>query len=975
MSCVVRKMPASALENGRHRCDAHASVVCLDLKEVRCSLCESLSEADEALSLKWSTGRNTHGVPSIVLENMPVFFRKVCRSLELRCEHDLYVRYDEAVRQRTDDSQVVGVHNGYLFGSAFESQFYSYAGITDEGFGIDGIDRTLRVKLVAAKNELVLVSLPRTSTGCVGVIQMTTVNWDLAVPFRPPILKLECFMSPIPSQNRFPAEIARTLGYLRHSSLGEMLCTEASAAAALELASSREEEEDDDDAFAWFRGESRWWKAEAPLRGAREFHERTTTEHVRLLETSGSERDFSTRSTALFPMLVAHDLLGERSGQAKMYAALSWARLLCYVCTSFRVRYNRVSEGFAGVPSRSVGVRVPDRNVPKICFHGVRSENAPVHALMLDFDFPDPRVVDYAALFSLAETSLSRVDAAGFRATPRTFESQFYSYAGITDEFFRGVRDVLRLECETAGYILSPVAQSSDEKEFLDEICVVKRGDTFDTTDRLGVDPVDRSPDLRMRSERDNNVLKWQVSTYHTHPIVTKLRLGRHAPPSFEDGACFLRALPNSSTHVVIGYSGMYTLRRLVSGEDRRPYDWSIVEKYLDRMARHAKHAGKMGEETKNKWCELQRSLMRSNERCANNPAESDSDDEWSFEGPVFQDKRAHARFFEEFLHPLLKSDPWYAERALRIESFLDPVHGATSRTIGMAKWEAGALSRGDPRYSRIAEPMRISDSLATRNFVKHRAYAIGRMMGIFTDVPIPTVYWDEASRLRVIGRREEIYDSLLRERDRLSNERIEDVRVSSFRSLPSRASPMTVSDSEFAAALRFAAVSTLHALGVSPKIAESIEIDPGRITVCKRPQAHAGSAGITVLAYQTRRCRFYVERNFEAVGKRTLRIGGWPGRSEVSSLLTARTGSSKVSEHTDGGKMYFVYRFGARESTRGRNLLAHFCWKCMGREQFGGRDRLIGTIPRQAVRALRRMVDELPMKEAIDERSQKSDV
>ncbi|KAK3289716.1 hypothetical protein CYMTET_2845 [Cymbomonas tetramitiformis] len=305
-------MPASALENGRHRCDAHASVVCLDLKEVRCSLCESLSEADEALSLKWSTGRNTHGVPSIVLENMPVFFRKVCRSLELRCEHDLYVRYDEAVRQRTDDSQVVGVHNGYLFGSAFESQFYSYA--------------------------------------------------------------------------------------------------------------------------------------------------------------------------------------------------------------------------------------------------------------------------------------------------------------GITDEFFRGVRDVLRLECETAGYILSPVAQSSDEKEFLDEICVVKRGDTFDTTDRLGVDPVDRSPDLRMRSERDNNVLKWQVSTYHTHPIVTKLRLGRHAPPSFEDGACFLRALPNSSTHVVIGYSGMYTLRRLVSGEDRRPYDWSIVEKYLDRMARHAKHAGKMGEETKNKWCELQRSLMRSNE-------------------------------------------------------------------------------------------------------------------------------------------------------------------------------------------------------------------------------------------------------------------------------------------------------------------------------------------------------------------------
>ncbi|KAK3289715.1 hypothetical protein CYMTET_2844 [Cymbomonas tetramitiformis] len=544
-----------------------------------------------------------------------------------------------------------------------------------------------------------------------------------------------------------------------------MLCTEASAAAALELASSREEEEDDDDAFAWFRGESRWWKAEAPLRGAREFHERTTTEHVRLLETSGSERDFSTRSTALFPMLVAHDLLGERSGQAKMYAALSWARLLCYVCTSFRVRYNRVSEGFAGVPSRSVGVRVPDRNVPKICFHGVRSENAPVHALMLDFDFPDPRVVDYAALFSLAETSLSRVDAA------------------------------------------------------------------------------------------------WSAVRSEEGPVCRAVRAIERAWPQW---------FPGYTAHVLL-----FETRRDEPSDPGKP----SVHGYLFQ-------------------------------RCANNPAESDSDDEWSFEGPVFQDKRAHARFFEEFLHPLLKSDPWYAERALRIESFLDPVHGATSRTIGMAKWEAGALSRGDPRYSRIAEPMRISDSLATRNFVKHRAYAIGRMMGIFTDVPIPTVYWDEASRLRVIGRREEIYDSLLRERDRLSNERIEDVRVSSFRSLPSRASPMTVSDSEFAAALRFAAVSTLHALGVSPKIAESIEIDPGRITVCKRPQAHAGSAGITVLAYQTRRCRFYVERNFEAVGKRTLRIGGWPGRSEVSSLLTARTGSSKVSEHTDGGAIIFCHVF-----------------------------------------------------------------
>ncbi|KAK3255199.1 hypothetical protein CYMTET_35672 [Cymbomonas tetramitiformis] len=195
-----------------------------------------------------------------------------------------------------------------------------------------------------------------------------------------------------------------------------------------------------------------------------------------------------------------------------------------------------------------------------------------------------------------------------------TFESQFYSYEGITDKFFCGVNYVLSLKHETAGFVLSPLVYSLDDGEFVDEICVVNEGNTFDTdgTGRLGVSPVDRSPDLKMFSKRDNNT-KWQASTYHTHPLVTKRRLGRHAPPSFEDGACFLRTLLNSSTHVVVGYSGMYTLRRLASGVDEHPYNWKVAKEFLESMAHHAKYEGTLGMATQTKWCELQRRLLHDN--------------------------------------------------------------------------------------------------------------------------------------------------------------------------------------------------------------------------------------------------------------------------------------------------------------------------------------------------------------------------
>eukprot|EP00854_Cymbomonas_tetramitiformis_P029207 gene29207-36329_t len=96
-----------------------------------------------------------------------------------------------------------------------------------------------------------------------------------------------------------------------------------------------------------------------------------------------------------------------------------------------------------------------------------------------------------------------------------------------------------------------------------------------------------------------------------------------------------------------------------------------------------------------------------------------------------------------DFLHVELAADPWYRERGIDVTRFLDVVAGHTARAPGMAKSEA----HRDPinyRYMRVHEPMEISDPFARRVYLSHKQFAVGRMLNLFTDTPIPTFRWRE---------------------------------------------------------------------------------------------------------------------------------------------------------------------------------------------------------------------------------------
>ncbi|KAK3242548.1 hypothetical protein CYMTET_47707 [Cymbomonas tetramitiformis] len=119
------------------------------------------------------------------------------------------------------------------------------------------------------------------------------------------------------------------------------------------------------------------------------------------------------------------------------------------------------------------------------------------------------------------------------------------------------VNRVINLPRECAGYLLANYTSKC-----IDEMCVVNVGPTFEETDRLGVVPVDLNGKRRHFSQK-SGVTKKQVVSFHSHPLVIREYLGEHAPPSFEDGACFLSTLLRSDVHAVFGYSGVYLLRKL----------------------------------------------------------------------------------------------------------------------------------------------------------------------------------------------------------------------------------------------------------------------------------------------------------------------------------------------------------------------------------------------------------------------------
>ncbi|KAK3252046.1 hypothetical protein CYMTET_38604 [Cymbomonas tetramitiformis] len=131
---------------------------------------------------------------------------------------------------------------------------------------------------------------------------------------------------------------------------------------------------------------------------------------------------------------------------------------------------------------------------------------------------------------------------------------------------------VMLMKCECAGYVLGNITTG-----LMDELCVINKGPTFEETDRLGVVPVDLTLNRRFYSQASRSE-KSQIVPFHSHPLVIKEVLGRHAPPSYEDGACFLSMLRASNYHMIFGYSGIYVIEKL------RGDDWT------DRLSRPTIH-------------------------------------------------------------------------------------------------------------------------------------------------------------------------------------------------------------------------------------------------------------------------------------------------------------------------------------------------------------------------------------------------
>lgn len=150
---------------------------------------------------------------------------------------------------------------------------------------------------------------------------------------------------------------------------------------------------------------------------------------------------------------------------------------------------------------------------------------------------------------------------------------------GIDEKlFYECINCVVHLKYECAGRVLQSISDG-----FMDELCVMSKGDTFDTTERLGVRAIDLDEKKSFFSQKHQRQ-KYQTMSFHTHPLVIKDKLGAHAPPSYEDGSCFLSTLKNSMYHAIFGYSGIYLLRKL-KGKEWKPCECDIaVSRFVDGL-------------------------------------------------------------------------------------------------------------------------------------------------------------------------------------------------------------------------------------------------------------------------------------------------------------------------------------------------------------------------------------------------------
>ncbi|KAK3256579.1 hypothetical protein CYMTET_34290 [Cymbomonas tetramitiformis] len=251
--------------------------------------------------------------------------------------------------------------------------------------------------------------------------------------------------------------------------------------------------------------------------------------------------------------------------------------------------------------------------------------------------------------------------------------------------------------------------------------------------------------------------------------------------------------------------------------------------------------------------------------------------------------------FYTSYLHPLLRSDPYFAARGLVPEKFLDCVAGHTARAVGVAK--TGSAGSKHPRYSRLQTPMALSSPMALRVYRHNPVYFTGRMLGLFVDTPISTFTCE--------GRGDDVRH-LMRLSDIVARASELVYPALSSTGGPERSLP------------RDTATQRERTRQVRDDVVDRMQVDTRRLRVNMH---ETGAVVASVLVYQRVDCNFCPIRDCTIVHSDAQRRV--PLRAVYDGTRTGRAEDGR--RRGDAAKMHIVYQLLPRFPT----VIRHYCWKC----------------------------------------------
>ncbi|KAK3235386.1 hypothetical protein CYMTET_54417 [Cymbomonas tetramitiformis] len=313
----------------------------------------------------------------------------------------------------------------------------------------------------------------------------------------------------------------------------------------------------------------------------------------------------------------------------------------------------------------------------------------------------------------------------------------------------------------------------------------------------------------------------------------------------------------------------------------------------------------------------------------------------WPFTGPVFACKRAHRDLFACYLHPLLRSDPYFEQRGLHPEKFLDCMDGHTARAVGMAKTGRDNFLR----YSRLETAMSLSSPLALDVYRRNPIFTIGRMLGLFVDTPVST--FARGSIDGVLRHTTRIYEVVMlatkifttepKDNRNMLGEGYRAQRVSNESHRVARVESVSL---ELQSILTRAYRACLRVIGVRREVVDHMQLDIRRI---RAQLDRTGAELSSLLVYQRPECTFCPLRD--------CRVKFADSSSRVPARVVYDDDTASDAGHTrgDAAKMYVVYHLHPRY-----RLIRHHCWKCKGARATDNGGVVIGVLSRRMVQDIK---------------------